>query len=328
MTTLRLSENNPAPDIHKDGFVETPDAFSIRYAIFRTTGPVLGTILLLQGRNESIEKYFETISDFVARDYDVIAFDWRGQGLSTRFFAGRDVGYVDSFDQYATDLETIFTQVVLPDCRPPFFIVAHSMGALTALYCAPALTNRVRRMVLNAPFLGLGVSQARQDMMRLALPALDVAGLGATYLSGGPAARLRKPFEINNLTTDPQRYARNIALVAREDDLALGGPGVRWMRAAFRAMARVRSESHMARTTIPILTVMDGADTVVSNAAIEEHVAKLRAGFLLTIDGARHEIMQEADAYREQFLAAVAAFIPGSPEMRSYAPRSVASAAS
>ena len=40
----------------------------------------------------------------------------------------------------------------------------------------------------------------------------------------------------------------------------------------------------------------------------------MRSGSLLTIDGARHEILQEADIYREQFLAAFDAFIPGTGE--------------
>ena len=35
---------------------------------------------------------------------------------------------------------------------------------------------------------------------------------------------------------------------------------------------------------------------------------------MLTIDGARHEILQEADVYREQFLAAFDAFVPGSDD--------------
>ena len=33
---------------------------------------------------------------------------------------------------------------------------------------------------------------------------------------------------------------------------------------------------------------------------------------MVTIDGARHEILQEADIYREQFWAAFDAFVPGS----------------
>ena len=37
-------------------------------------------------------------------------------------------------------------------------------------------------------------------------------------------------------------------------------------------------------------------------------------GRIITIDGARHELLQEADIYREQVLAAIDAFIPGSDE--------------
>ena len=45
---------------------------------------------------------------------------------------------------------------------------------------------------------------------------------------------------------------------------------------------------------------------------IEDLARRLRNGSLLTIDGARHEILQEADIFREQFFAAFDAFVPGS----------------
>jgi alpha-beta hydrolase superfamily lysophospholipase len=38
----------------------------------------------------------------------------------------------------------------------------------------------------------------------------------------------------------------------------------------------------------------------------------LRAGALVTIPGARHEMMMERDVYRSQFWAAFDAFVPGS----------------
>lgn len=62
---------------------------------------------------------------------------------------------------------------------------------------------------------------------------------------------------------------------------------------------------------IPILIVAAGADQVVSNVAIERFARQLRVSSLLTVDGARHELLQEADFYREQFFAAFDAFIPG-----------------
>ena len=57
---------------------------------------------------------------------------------------------------------------------------------------------------------------------------------------------------------------------------------------------------------------MEGSsDEVVSTESIEVYVRHLRAGSLVTLDGARHEVWQEADIFREQLLAAFDVFIPG-----------------
>jgi lysophospholipase len=87
---------------------------------------------------------------------------------------------------------------------------------------------------------------------------------------------------------------------------------VAWAHAACIAADTVGDPDFMARLRIPTLFVASGADQVVSTRAVEDYAQRLRAGSLLTIDGARHEIMQEADAYREPFLAAFSAFVPGS----------------
>jgi lysophospholipase len=132
------------------------------------------------------------------------------------------------------------------------------------------------------------------------------------YLSGGPRPRETRPFADNKLTTDPRRYARNAELYDTYRQLALGGPTVAWIRAACIAIERVEDPAFMARIQIPILFVAAGADEVVSTRATEAFARRLKTGSLLTIDGARHEIWQETDLYREQLLAAFDAFIPGS----------------
>jgi len=49
----------------------------------------------------------------------------------------------------------------------------------------------------------------------------------------------------------------------------------------------------------------------VSSKAVEELAVRLRAGSQIVLRGARHEILQERDAIREQFWAAFDAFVPG-----------------
>ena len=54
-----------------------------------------GTILLQQGHNEFIEKYFELIEEFKQRGYSVVSFDWRGQGLSDRMINNTNKQYIE-----------------------------------------------------------------------------------------------------------------------------------------------------------------------------------------------------------------------------------------
>lgn len=304
---------NPVPDRATVGNFLARDRRRIRYALFRATSrPAKGTVVLLHGRNEFIEKYFETTRDLTGRGFTVATLDWRGQGGSERLLRNRDKGYVDDFGEYLRDLEQFFEEIVLPDCRGPYFILGHSTGSLVALLAAPDLTNRVNRMLLCAPLLGLEGLPVSMDALRRVAGVLYGLGLGSMYLAGGPRPRETKPFSTNKLTTDPRRYARNAQLCEIHPHLALGGPTVAWIRAACIAIERVEDPDFMARIQIPILFVAAGADEVVSTRATEAYARLLKSGSLLTIDGARHEIWQEADLYREQLLAAFDAFVPGS----------------
>lgn len=308
-------DGNPVPENAVAGFFTTRDRKQIRFARFPATGrPLKGTVVVLPGRNECIEKYFETVRDLASRGFGVAMLDWRGQGASDRLLKNPQRGYVKSFHDYVADLEQLFTDVVLPDCRGPYYILAHSAGALVALLASAAMVNRVQRMVLIAPFLDLPDQRVSMKTVRRVGSALTYAGLGRLYAAWGPRKALPTPFEINLLTTDPDRYRRNTGLYQAYPQLALGGPTVRWLRAAAIAAEMVRDPEFMARMKVPTLIIGAGNDRVVSTRAVEHFARHIRLGSFLMIDGAKHEILQERDYFREQLLAAFDAFIPGSEE--------------
>lgn len=312
METLLEIPGNPVPERASAGFFTTLDGKKLRYALVKATGrPMKGTVVLMQGRNECLEKYFETANDLSKRGFGVAMFDWRGQGGSDRMLRDPAKGYVRSFDDHVRDLDRFFEHIVLPDCRAPFYILAHSAGALAVLAGAPAMINRVRRMVLVAPFLELADSRIGMRGARRLATLLCWLGLGRFYASRGTRPGESIPFPINQVTTDPKRYARNVLLYKTYPRLALGGPTVRWMKAATDAALAVREPAFMARIQVPILFVAAGDDEVVSTPAVESYARGLRSGSVLTIDGARHEILQEADIFREQLLAAFETFVPG-----------------
>lgn len=304
--------DNPIPPNAVAGMLTMPDGKRLRYARFAAEGrPMQGTVVIVPGRNEFIEKYFEIIQDLSARGFGTAIFDLRGQGGSDRLLRDPDRGHVGDFQAYADDMEPFFEDVVLPDCRGPYFVLAHSTGALVALLATPHLYNRVQRMMLVSPLLGFpGLSLSMRSVRRLA-GFLNAFGLGTAYVGRRSPRAEPAPFAGNVLTGDARRYRRNAAIATRHPDLTIGNPTVAWVRAACLAIERVNEPDFIARLHVPVLLVAAGADRVVDSQATAQYARKLRAGSLLTIDGARHELLQEADLYREQVLAAFDAFIPG-----------------
>lgn len=309
---LLQSLDNPAPENFRSSHLTARDGKRIRYALFGATGrPLKGTVIVLPGRNECIEKYFETIRDLAERGFGVATIDWRGQGGSDRLLRNPEKGYVDDFQDYVEDLEEFFSEIVLPDCRGPYYVLGHSTGGLIALLASPRMVNRIQRMVLCAPLLALPDRARSMKTVRRFSALLYGAGLGSMYLGGRRRARQAAPFAGNMLTTDSRRYARNCGIYETHPGLALGGPTVSWVLAACRACEHVQDPEFIARMRIPTLFVAAGNDTVVSTRAIEHYGRQLKSASVLTIDGARHEILQETDFFRGQLLAAFDAFIPG-----------------
>lgn len=302
--------DNPVPGNATSGFFETNDGKRLRYALFRSSVTrAKGTIVLLQGRNETIEKYYETIRDLTEAGLWVATFDWRGQGGSERLLQGSDAGHIRRFSDYESDLEFFLENIVLPDTRLPFYIVGHSTGGLIALSAAPRLANRVERMVLTSPFVGMHPGRYDTAALRLFVRAASLLGFGRRSATGSRQRNLN--FEDNALTSDRARFNRNRAIYDVCPDFILGGPTFRWLAESFRTMKRVHNPAHLASIRIPTLIFGAGADSIVPIQEIEQIASHFRASELITVDHARHELFQEADIFREQVLAGITAFLPG-----------------
>ena len=300
---------NPLPEIHAAGYFKSHDGLDLRYALFKAkTSPPKGTVVLAQGRNESIEKYAETIKDLVDAGLWVAAFDWRGQGGSARLLKNRRLGHVRRLRDYERDLDAFLEKIVLPDAKLPFFLVAHSLGGLVSLYAAPRLANRIERMVISAPFLGLSSSRPAPGFVRFVARLACLFGMGRRASTGD---RDHSNFAGNPLTSDPVRFARNQALLARFPDIALGPPTWRWLYECLKAIGRVTKPQYLQSLKIPTIVLAPTRDRVASYPQMEEMGRYFRAGKVIPIDGSEHEIFQEADKYRAQAIAALLAFIPG-----------------
>ncbi len=304
---------NPAPPGAIVMSIPTRDKLNLRAARWSCAGTCAGTIAILPGRAEFIEKYFEVIGQLLDRNFDVVALDWRGQGRSDRLVSNSAKGHVAHFAAYQRDLDALRSHVLEPFGRLPFFALGHSMGGAVLLEQARAGRSAFERIVLTAPMIGL---QRRRfgRVARTLARGLALVGFGRAFApgAGGPKPYLLHRFAGNVLTSDPTRYARAAELAAVAPDLAIGGPTIGWAAAAFRLMRRFEDAEYPRRILTPVLILAAGSDAVVDTVATEAFASRLKAGRCITLRHARHEIMMERDSFREQFWAAFDAFVPGS----------------
>lgn len=308
---LVAAEGLPTPAGGRTLTLTAADGVRLRAAYWKPDGASRGTVALLQGRAEFIEKYGEIVEDLLRRGFAVATLDFRGQGGSERLARNPLKSHVGDFGDYRADLEALMRQVVLLHCPPPFFALSHSMSAPVAVAIALRQPQWFERLVLVAPMIGLPLARAEFFARGLAT-GLGSVGLASAYIPGGTNRVMAlRPFDGNPVTADPVRYERARAVLRADPGLALGSPTIGWVHAAFRAMTATALPGVPEGFRTPTLALSAARDRIVDPAASERFAARIRGGGHLMLRGSRHEIMMERDEIREMFWAAFDAFVPG-----------------
>ena len=299
----------PLPQL---GTLTAHDGFPLRTVVWSAAPEGgRGTVVLLQGRAEFIEKYGETVGDLTTRGFAVYALDWRGQGRSGRVLKDPRKGHVVSYDDYLKDLDLFLERLVVPDAPRPIVVLAHSMGGHIVLrhraQHGDGTPYFAAGIALSAPMVDILMTPVQRALGAVLTVAAMSVGLRNQYVPArGP---FPPPFEGNPLTRDRARYERMLALLRESPALGIGWPTVGWLAATRRSVAILRSRGYAERIATPVLMVSAAADRVVSNAAQARLAARLPDCRFETIPDARHELLMETEAVKARVLALFDAFV-------------------
>ena len=295
------------------GTLVAHDGLPLRTAVWPApSGRARGSVVLLQGRAEFIEKYGETVGDLRARGFAVYALDWRGQGRSGRVLKDPRKGHVVSYEDYLKDLDLFLERLVLPEAPRPIVVLAHSMGGHIVLrhraeHGAPGAPYFAAGIALSAPMVDILMTPAERALGAVLTVAAMSVGLRNQYVPArGP---FPPPYDGNPLTRDRARYERMLALLSETPALAIAWPTVGWLAATRRSVAILRSRGYPERIATPVLMISAAADRVVSNAAQARLAARLPDCRLETIAGSRHEPLMETDDVRARVFALFDKFV-------------------
>jgi lysophospholipase len=302
--------DNPSPLNGTCQTILTADGIHLRAMTAPpTTKAVRGTIVLLNGRADYIERYFETVRELQARGFHVVAFDWRGQGASDRLISDRLRGFIRRFSQFDEDLRAIMEKLVLPSFPAPYYALGHSTGGHVLLRNVFS-KSWFRRAICTSPLLGFHFGSWPKPVAYLLAALACVFGLGRLYLPGyahGPF--LLRGFANNPLTSDERRWDRDKRTLEEHPKLGVGGPTFAWFFATLMSLEKLNREKRRTGPSCPVLFITAGRDGVVDTKATQEFANRVPGISQVMIPDSLHEILIERDAIRVQFWAAFDSYI-------------------
>jgi lysophospholipase len=269
------------------------------------SGQGRGSLLLLTGRADFIEKYAETLHDLADAGWALATIDWRGQGLSGRMGKTPMHGHADDFRIWRQDLARVMDWFQRT-CPEPHHIIAHSMGGHLLLHHLADHPEALGSAVLLAPMLGLKASPLGFTLSAALARLMVALGKSQDYVKGGgpygTGADMRQPL----LTSDRSRFEDEIWWVTQNPRLALGSATWGWLAAA--ALSIRAFEASRLRT--PLLVLLAEREGLVDNQATRRTLTG--HAVLETIPGAAHEILRETSDIRTMALARINAYLQAS----------------
>ena len=286
-----------------------------------------GTVVLIQGRSEFIEKYFEVVGELIARGLNVITFDWRGQGLSTRALPEPLKGHVRDFSEFDADLSAVMNRIVREHGTKPYLALAHSMGGNILLRYLHDNPHEFDRAVLTAPMLAVKTKPYPSWFARSMAVCSTAAGQHNAFVFGGAKQDpFKQVFETNGVTSDVTRFERQMACLNADPRLALGAPTFGWLEAAYRSMKLVASEEFAHAIETPVLLIGAAHDQLVHPGADLTLITRIKRGMYVMLK-AEHEIMMERDEIRRAFWACFDPFVGLTNSAYRTAPKASSTAA-
>lgn len=265
-----------------------------------------GTVLLQQGHNEFIEKYFETIQEFLDRDYCVIAFDWRGQGMSERQINDVNKSYIKDYDRHDKDIKYILDELIENNFPKPLIGIGHSMGGCLMLSAFSDHPEKFSKGILSAPMLGF----RNESFLRTASSLMNFFRNDTDYLLGSkPNMGEETLFAENDLTSDLDRYNRIINLVRKKPNIRLWGVTNAFAKAVNKRFKKIRSKGWAEDINLNILIINNLNDRVVDPNRIKEMQKRLENCQSIEFKETKHEIFMEKTIFRKKMWEAIDSFL-------------------
>ena len=278
------------PRAAKTSYKLTTDGIRVRTSFWAANDPV-GTVFVFPGRADYIEKYGGLANFCLSNNLNVIAIDWRGQGLSERLLDDKNIGHIEDFKNYQNDVEVIINEAKDAGLVKPWIIFAHSMGGLIGLRTLH--DNPVfEKVVFTSPMWGIQMPPILKSGASIIMSLISLIGKMETYApTTSPETRiLNEEYEFNKLTSDIRNFKLLRQQLIQHPDLQIGGPSSAWVSAA---LDEIEFQIGKEPPITPALCFLGEKEEIIDNLAAREFCKNWDSCDLISIPDAKHDLLME-----------------------------------
>jgi len=266
--------------------LSTANGLALYTTSYRPEAPPQAVVVIVHGIGEHCGRYQHVAEWLCAHGYAVSTLDLCGHGQSE----GARV-IVDTFNDYADDVDSLITHTEQRFPGIPLFLLGHSMGGTIILYYALTHTRNVRGLILSGAALEMGSDiplflQRISHLLGKLLPKLPTIKLASAGLCSDE--KVAQAYD-----ADPLVYH--------------GGIPARTGSELIKAVAFIRE--NLSRLQLPALILHGEKDPLVnavgSQSLYDEIASEDKK--LVIYSGFYHEILNEPE--REQVLQEIGSWL-------------------
>jgi lysophospholipase len=282
----------------------------IRYGSLQPDGVPKGTMVVVTGFHETVEKYFEVAREMAAKGFAVWIMDWRGQGGSGRFSLDNPQKmHNEGYDEHIDTLHQ-FADKVVAKSSGPLILSAHSMGAHIGLRYLKEHDGVFDSALLTAPMFDFSSGGLPKPVARQIVKFAKAGNYLEKYVpGGGDWSEAAEVLANNKKTSDPERARVAAEIYKGNPALVMGDPTYGWVYHTFASIDILNDEAYLKSITTPLLVEVSGDDAVIDKAAGERALKLLPNCARVDIPGAKHEIWMEKDEFRKVWTEKVDGFL-------------------
>ena len=268
-----------------------------------------GSIVILHGFSECIEKYTELIYYFTKERYNVFIMEHRGHGRSGKLSKlDKTQVVVEDFEFYVKDVKTFIDKIIYKKYNENLYLFTHSMGGAIGTMFIEKYPDYFDKAILSSPMFNIAIGNIPIFLAKIIVKIALLLGKGDNFIFGNTPYESIYDFNIAS-TSNEWRYSYCHKEILNNEEIQRGGGSFKWLYESLLAITYIFKKENIKNIQIPVLIFEAGKDELVGKNISKKFKRKCKSCRVITFKKAQHEIYSENNDILEKYIDCIFDFL-------------------